>query len=591
MHRSVAGLLCLAVLLVAANAGQSSTTALAPQLAPNLPPGDFVARVYYSQISDLAALAGYDIWEYNNLEEKFVLVALSEADYLLLEQEGWQLEVDWKATTDIKNHSLRPFLNGYKTVDEIYATLESLNAQFPTLSEWVTYGDGYCLTQGGCSILGGEFFAGYPLQALRISNEDVSGTSIVQGLEIVRGQKPVFVLLANIHAREITTAEIAMRFAEWMLTQYGQDADATWLVDWHELWIIPTANPEGHWLVELGSSPPYDGAPFYQRKNLNNDVDDDQQSDCSVWPPSAGWQYGVDLNRNHSFAWGPPGSSSEPCSQTFRGPHMASEPETAALQQLVRKLIPDQRGPALEDSAPLDTTGILLTLHSYSELILRPWGHTSQEAPNEPGLKAIGDKMATYSGYRSCQPGSCLYGANGATDDWAYGELGIPAFTFEIGREFMPPYEMIDAVQWPENKPAFIYAAKIARSPYQTVWGPDVTQAAVSSHVASDAIQISVVIDETDHGGQNIQDAVYSVDTPFWSDGALPLPTAAADGAYDSVTEDVVITIDPGSLSAGKHIVFIRGQDSAGNFGVTASVFIEVEATRLFHFPLVLRNK
>ena len=34
--------------------------------------------------------------------------------------------------------------------------------------------------------------------------------------------------------------------------------------------------------------------------------------------------------------------------------------------------------------------------------------------------------------------------------------------------------DSIDTVQWPENRPALLYAAKLARTPYQTIHGPDV---------------------------------------------------------------------------------------------------------------------
>ena len=564
-------------------------TAVSQQIHPDLPPGTFVARVSYEEISDLDLLSDFDLWEYNNLEEQFVLVALSGADYLQLEKAGWHLKIDTDATAQIQNNDLRPFDDGYRTVDELYAVLETLNNQFPALSELVTYGEGTCLIRGGCITLGGDSLPGYPLRALRISNEGIPGTSTIDGPDINQGNKPVFFLLANIHAREITTAEIGLRLLEWLLQNYGVDADATWLVDYHEIWVIPTANPEGHWLVELGSSPIYNRGPFFQRKNGNLDADNDNIPDCSNWPPAMGWQYGVDLNRNHSFAWGPPGSSNTPCSQTFRGPSPNSESETAALQNLIASLIPDQRGPGVNNPAPLNTTGILLTLHNFSGLILRPWGYTDQTAPNEAGLKAIGDKMATYNGYLSCQPGSCLYGANGTTDDWAYGELGIPAFTFEIGQEFMPLYSVIDAEQWPENKPAFLYAAKIARSPYLTVLGPDTTLVMAEVIPAISTVTITATVNDSDHGAHAVASAAYTIDTPFWSQDALPHPMAAVDGEFDEVMEDVMSTIELSTIAPGQHIVFVRGQDSNGNWGVTTATFIlsPDNQRELIYIPLV----
>lgn len=591
IRKSSLTLLLAALALVCIIAvGRDRATAVSQRIQPDLPPGSFVARVFYDDISDLDRLSEFDLWEYNNLEEGYVLVALTGADFLELETDGWHLDVDREATAQIKDSSLQPFKEGYRTVDELYADLESLNGQYPELTELVVYGEGSCLDQGGCTTLGGETLPGYQLRALRISNEEVPGTSTIEGQNIVQGQKPVFFLLANIHAREITTAEIGMRLIDWLLKNYGQEADPTWLIDWHEIWVVPTANPDGHWLVELGTKPPYNVAPFFQRKNANNDADDNQLVDCSYWPPTASWQYGVDLNRNHSFAWGPPGSSAEPCSQTFRGPESASEPETAALQALVSELIPDQRGPAANDPAPDDTMGMLITLHSYSELILRPWGHTSQAAPNEAGLKAIGDKMATYNNYLSCQPGSCLYESNGTTDDWAYGELGIPAYTFEIGSQFMPPYAAIDDIQWPENRPAFLYGARIARSPYRTVLGPDTTDVQAEIIPSKNAIEIIATVDDGDHGGQTVAGAAYTIDDPFWTADALPYPMVAKDGAFDSITETVTVNVELDPLSAGKHMIFVHGQDSSGNWGITSAVFVNVDelATAPVFVPFVV---
>jgi carboxypeptidase T len=575
-------LVALFVGIIIVVSGTDRTTAVSEQIQPDLPPGTFVARVSYNDISDIDQLSEYDVWEYNNLEERYVLVALTGLDYVQLDALGWQIEVDKTATNKINNPSVRPFADGYRTVDEIFAELENINNQNPALTELVTYGFGICYQQDGCLTPGEDFLAGYPLQALRISNETVPGTSTVDENGIKQGSKPVFFLVANVHARELTTVEISMRLIDWLLSDYGLDADVTWLVDWHEIWVIPTANPEGHWLVELGSLAEYGGTPFFQRKNANLDADGDSSPDCTMWPPSVGWQYGVDLNRNHSFGWGPPGASPTPCSQIFHGPGPASEAETAALQDLIAYLIPDQRGPEIDDPAPVDTKGLLLTLHSYSELILRPWGFTDQTAPNEAGLKAIGDKMASYNGYLSCQPGSCLYAASGTTDDWTYGELGIPAFTFEIGDEFMPPYKVIDEEQWPENKPAFLYAAKIARTPYATVLGPDATQVEAEMLPGNSQLRITAVLDESDHGGQIIKGAAFTIDDPFWSAAALPYPMDAVDGAFDSVRESVAGLFDLTSLSPGQHIVFVHGQDIDDNWGVTSAIFILVPNNQPF---------
>src|SRR5262249_60629100 len=113
------------------------------------------------------------------------------------------------------------------------------------------------------------------------------------------------------------------------------------------------------------------------------------------------------------------------------GPVAVSEPETQALQDLVRSLFADQRGPGDTDPAPSSATGILITLHSYADLVLWPWGFTSAAAPNAAQLSAIGRKFAAYNGYTP-QQSIQLYPTSGTTDDSAYGEPSIPAFTLDV---------------------------------------------------------------------------------------------------------------------------------------------------------------
>ncbi len=467
--------------------------------------------------------------------------------------------------------------------------MEEMNQASPQLTEVFDYGRSHCLVEGGCVTLGGDTLPGFPLRALRVTNELVPGSSTINGTTITRGIKPIFILIANIHAREITTPEIAMRYLETLLDEYDSEADISWLVDHHEIWVIPTVNPDGHWLVELGENPDYGSLPFYQRKNAQNDGNNDGEPDCAIWPPASFGQYGIDLNRNHSFGWGPPGSSSEPCDLTFRGLSAASEPEVASLEDLIRALIPDQRGASLTAPAPDDTTGLLITLHSYSNLVLWPWGNLESLAPNYVGLKAIGDKFATYNGYLSCQPVYCLYLTNGSSDDWAYGELGIPAFTFELGDEFMPPYAEIDNRQWPDNAPALFYAAKIARTPYLTAHGPDSLSLVVSG--SGSPLTITATIDDRDNGGNIVASGVYSVDTPPWQDNIVLTPLLPVDGVFDAAVEEVIGSLNTSNLLSGRHVLFIQGTDTAGNTGAISAEYFEVtgvDFTNMWFAPLVL---
>jgi hypothetical protein len=546
-------------------------------------------RIYYDDIRELDSLIAYDLWEYNNREEGYVLAAVDSQGYASLLQSGFRVAVDDEATTRMKEPQAPAELlyEGYRSVAELYADLEALNRAFPHLTEIVDYGQSYCLTQGNCPMPGGEVLIGHPLRALRVTNETIPGGSAISNGNITQGNKPVFFLMANIHAREITTPEIAMRLLDKLLFSYGVDADSTWMVDHHEIWVVPTANPDGHDIVMLGATPAYGNSPFYQRKNANNDGNQDMIADCPVWPPNSAGQFGVDLNRNHTFDWGLSGSSNHPCHMTYRGVVAASEVEVSHLEALIRALIPDQRGSLLDDVAAKDSQGFFITLHSFGNLILWPWGHLPSQAPNFEDLKAIGDRLAFNNGYASCQATSCLYATSGASDDWAYGELGIPAFTFEIGDDFMPPYSEVDSRQWPDLAPALLYGIRIARTPYRTVHGPETSHVAISG--AEPAFVVTALITDEVNDNQPIAGAAYTIDTPPWVEGAVLRPLTAADGDFNSSQESVTGVLNLDALPAGRHVIFVQGYDNQDNWGPPSAVFFDYQV-KLSFLP-VLANQ
>ncbi|MCL7455047.1 MAG: carboxypeptidase regulatory-like domain-containing protein [Anaerolineae bacterium] len=503
----------------------SQTTA-----GPTTPDRPVVVRIEYETAQQLQTLAAeVDVWEVHP-EAGYLLALVDPGQYADLEAAGYRLEVD--AARSAVPETI-PEYPCYRTIAELYADLDQVAATYPEIAELETLGTSY---------------DGLPLKALRLTNR-----AIVK-------DKPVLLVMANIHGRELITPETAMVFVDYLTQRYGNDPDVTWLLDHHQVHVLVSTNPDGH----IKNEP---GEPWaWWRKNIHpygTCLPDD---------------IGVDLNRNHSFKWACcGGSSGYPCSELYRGPSVASEPETQALEAYVRGLFPDQRGPEDTDAAPADTTGVLITLHSYGNLLLWPWGWTSTPPPNVEGLAALGRKMATYNGY-SASGGYTLYLTDGTTDDWSYGELGIASYTFEIGRNsdgFYPSCTRYDALIQP-NIPALLYAAKVARTPYMTSHGPDAL--AVSAEPACVPVGIMVhltaKIDDAANGAGQIAAAEYYVDVPPW-DGGTPLPMLAVDGAFDEVSEEVEAAVVTGIDQPGQHILFVRGQDSEGYWGPVSAVFVE----------------
>ncbi|NIV31744.1 MAG: peptidase M14, partial [Anaerolineae bacterium] len=80
-------------------------------------------------------------------------------------------------------------------------------------------------------------------------------------------------------------------------------------------------------------------------------------------------------------------------------------------------------------------------------------------------LETLGRKFGYFNGYEVCQSGEpgCIYATTGTTDDWAYGELGLAAYTFELGTAFFQGCSYFEGTILPRNLPALLYAFKAAR--------------------------------------------------------------------------------------------------------------------------------
>jgi carboxypeptidase T len=104
---------------------------------------------------------------------------------------------------------------------------------------------------------------------------------------------------------------------------------------------------------------------------------------------------------------------------------------------------------------------------------------------------------------------------------------------------------------------------------------------------------VSATIDATGNGNRPIAAAVYTLDVPPWEDDATPVPLAAADDAFDSPVESVVAELDSSALAPGRHILYLRGQDTAGHWGPVSAAFFTVPtppATEWLFLPSILRQ-
>ncbi len=518
-------------------------------------PQGVLARVDYADRTDLQKLAArLDVWEVHP-EASYLVALLTLAEEQELIGAGYRVVVDESRTASLyaarqlspSQTSGIPGFACYRTISETYASAQTIAQAHPDLASWTPIGPSWEKAHLASP-------AGYDLNVLRLTNSAVPGP------------KPKLFIMASIHAREYAPAELLTRFAEYLVNQYGSNPDVTWLLDYREIHLLLQANPDGRKQAETG---------LLWRKNTD-------QNYCSPASPNRG----ADLNRNYPFQWNGAGSSIVPCDETFRGASASSETETQDVINYMSAQFSDQRPDDLTSPAPPNASGLFLDLHSYGDLVLWPWGWTNAPAPNADALQTLGRKFAFINGSFPEQSVG-LYATNGSTDDYAYGAFGLAAYTFEVGTNFFQDCPTFENTILPENLPALVYAAKAAGEPYLEPAGPDVISltASPSAALPGEPVHLHAVVDGSRYSSANgiepaysVKNAVYTVDTPPWITASVPIThsLAALDGNFDQVSETVTGTLDTTALSKGRHIIFVHGVNSQGNWGVVSAVFLDI---------------
>ena len=250
---------------------------------------------------------------------------------------------------------------------------------------------------------------------------------------------PGILFVGSHHAREHLSTEVPMYLIKTLLQQYGKDPRITQLINSRNLYFIPMLNVDG-------SLHDIKGRKYkYWRKNRVE---------------NSNGTFGVDLNRNYSFGWGTGGSSRSPNSDVYMGPKPFSEPETIAIKTFV------QNHPNLR---------VLLSFHTFSELILYPWGGKKDGVggKDQKVFEKMAKTMSKWNGYKP-QQSADLYVASGDTCDWAYGEHGIFCFTFELSPKsrwsggFYPGAKVIEKTSKVNLSPA-LYLIEKAADPYSAL--------------------------------------------------------------------------------------------------------------------------
>ena len=392
-------------------------------------------KIYIQSLQDISELqnAGLEFDHPNVTKDNAVIVFLDDTDFQKLQMTNFSYEVqidDWfdyyskqpKLTETEKsliiknskdNFGVEGFgfgsMGGFYTLAEAIAQLDSMKSHFPNL---IT-----------TKVSIGNTVESRPIYMVKISdNPDVDEA------------EPEILYTALHHAREPQSMMQMIYFMYYLLENYNTDPSIQYIVNNRELYFIPVLNPDGYEYNRIT----YPSGGGMWRKNRKNN----------------GSSYGIDLNRNYGpyTYWNAPngGSSTDPSSDTYRGTAPFSEPETSSIKNFL-------------------TTRYFknaLNYHTYSNLLIYPYGALEQETPDSAIFREFARDMTSYNGYTyGTDQQTVGYSTRGNSDDYFYdGDIllnhgKIFAMTPEVGSTgFWPSQPEIFPLAIENLKPNLYYA-------------------------------------------------------------------------------------------------------------------------------------
>ncbi len=256
-------------------------------------------------------------------------------------------------------------MGGHYTYSETVAQLDTLKLLYPNLVKAKTV-IGYSVENR-------------PLYMIKISdNPDIDE------------DEPEVLYTGIHHAREPMGIMAPLYYIYYLLENYNTKPEVRYLVDNREIYYVPIVNPDGY---EYNRSTNPGGGGMW-RKNRKNNGDG---------------TFGVDLNRNYGpYAyWNAPngGSSTSTSSDLYRGTAPYSEPEITALKDFV-------------NSRKFKTA---LNYHTFSNLLIYPYGALSRETADSLIFREYANEMTQYNGYEAGTDMQTVgYSTRGNSDDFMY---------------------------------------------------------------------------------------------------------------------------------------------------------------------------
>jgi murein tripeptide amidase MpaA len=307
----------------------------------------------------------FDIWSH---QQHLIDVRIAPDQWELLKAIGVEYEViipDVQYLIDQEDQytaNLKPdasFFDNYQKYEAIVDYLKTLAVTYPDLTTYVA------------SI--GKTIQGRDIPAIRIGTKPTTN-------------KPQLFVSGGQHAREWISPATVLYIVTDLLETFRTNQRVNAIMTQYEIIVVPLVNPDGYAFTSAT------GGNRLWRKNRRLNT---------------GGSYGVDLNRNWDEKWGGDGSSRTPTSDTYCGTAPFSEPETTAVSNYLLLNARNIKG--------------AIDYHSYSQLILSPYGDTRANPPNVVDLKANGDGiaraiLAVHNIRYTSQPSIDLYPTTGTAE-------------------------------------------------------------------------------------------------------------------------------------------------------------------------------
>lgn len=218
--------------------------------------------------------------------------------------------------------------------------------------------------------------------------------------------EPQVLYTALHHAREPQGMMTLMYYMWWLLENFGEHPEATYLVNNRAMFFIPVMNADGY-VYNQTTNP--NGGGMWRKNRRNNE----------------GGTFGVDPNRNYGpmYMWDAPngGSSTSPSSDTYRGTAPFSEPENQAIDNFMRT----------------HNIKSCLNYHTYGNYLIYPFGYLSKENSDSLIYRDIAYEMTNFNNYTNGTDMQTVnYSTRGNSDDYMFGDTTKPrtwTMTPEVG--------------------------------------------------------------------------------------------------------------------------------------------------------------